>query len=239
MIKWQERSFAGKIFCPGSNCFLSSDKKIFAVITSWGANNLSPKETFEELESQYNDFADYEEKTIFMPKMMSLSSIENNIRSSVIQVNQNIYNRINKEEYTQGFELFFAIIKDEVCTFIQIGRPMVLLNREKYPLTMIGQSGGWFLPQSTAQNNLTHYAPLPSQLLGMYEDISCHPTRCKLSTGDQLIFLNRLLIPTTWFNTKQKERTLDHLSQMTAEDSPETPFWLSFTCISDAGDFSQ
>lgn len=237
MMKWQERSFAGKIFRPGPKCFLSSDKKIFAIITSWGANSLSEKEVFEELESQYNDFSDYEEKTMFVPKMMSLSSIENNIRSSIIQVNQNIYNKINKEEYTQGFELFFAVIKEEVCTFIQIGRPFILLDRKK--LTLLGQSGGWFLPKPAAENNLTHYAPLPCQLLGMYEDISCHPMRCKLSIGDRLIFLNRHLIPTTWFSTEQNQRTLDHLSQITADDSPETPFWLSFACISDEGYFSQ
>ena len=230
-MNWHDQSFAGKNFQPRPKYFLSGDKKIFAIITAWGSNSLSAAELFEELETQYNYLSDSEEKTIFVPKMMSLNSLANNIRASVIQVNQ----KINKEEYTQAFELFFGVLHESVCVFVQIGCPFILLNRKAQDLMLIGQCNKAFI----SNRNIKDSAPLPNQLLGMYEDISFHPMHYQVSEGDQMIFLNRQLIPKAWWNVDPANRKLNYLSQLATEDSPEMPFCLSFACISEDKCFSQ
>ena len=134
--------FSGEVARPGPDSYLSSNKKLLTVITPWGESALSTQTLFEDLESQYGNLTDYEEKTFFVPKMMSLTSIENNMRAGVSQVNQNLFNKLNKEEYTGGFELLYGVIHEEMCSLIQIGYPLVLLDRDD-EVGLYWMGGGW------------------------------------------------------------------------------------------------
>lgn len=222
-MKIQERSFSGKIFRPIPKCYLSSNKKLITIITPWGQEAVSTKEVFENIETQYSSLSEDIESTHPFPKMMSLTPTENNMRTAVIQTNQNIFNTINQEEYAMGFELFFATIVDNIFTFIQIGQPFILIDRPHQYLHSIGQV---IDPTLAVSKNKTT-APLPYQLLGIHEDISFHPFFFRFKPEDKLILLNRSAIPANWFKLKREERTLDKLSQQAAEDNPSVPFWLS------------
>ncbi len=221
----QERSFSGKTFRPIPKSYLSANKKLITVITPWGQEATSTQEVFESIETQYNLLSEDIESTHPFPKMMSLTPTENNMRTAVIQTNQNIFNSINQEEYSMGFELFFATIVDNILTFIQIGQPFILVDRPHQDLRGIGQSIDPSL--NVPKNKTTINTPLPYQLLGIHEDISFHPLFFRFQPEDRLILLNRNTIPTNWFTLKREERTLDNLSQQAAKDNPASPFWLA------------
>ena len=221
----QERSFSGKIFRPMPKCYLSSNKKLITVITPWGKEAASTQDVYENIENQYSFLAEDTESTHPFPKMMSLTPTENNMRTAVIQTNQNIFNNINQNEYAMGFELFFATIVENIFTFIQIGQPLILIDRPHQNLRSTGQAIDHSLNISKNQSTLN--APLPYQLLGIHEDISFHPCFFRFHPDDRLILLNRNTVPANWFKLKREERTLDHLSQQAAEDNPHTPFWLA------------
>jgi len=157
--------------------------------------------------------------------MMSLTPTENNMRTTVMQVNNNIFHHINQNEYAMGLELFFATIVEHIFTFIQIGQPFILIDRPHQYLRNIGHVLAPSLDTPTNKNAAS--PPLPHHLLGVHEDISLHSFFFRFQPTDHLILLNRNTIPTGWFHLKREERTLDNLSQKAAEDNPLTPFWLA------------
>lgn len=224
-MKMEERSFAGKNFRPKPQSYLSNNKKLITVITPWGQEAISTKEVFENIETQYSFFSEDKESTHPFPKMMSLNPTQNDMRTAVMQTNQNIFNNINQDEYSMGFELFFAAIVENIFTFIQIGQPLILIDRPHQPLRSIGHVTDTSL--STVKNQKIFIPPLPHQLLGIHEDISVHPFFFRFRPEDCLILLNRNTIPSSWFELHQEERTLDKLSQKAAEDNPHIPFWLA------------
>ena len=266
-MNWEKRSFSGKTLSPAPSCHISSDRKLLALITPWGLDNISPGNVFEELESEYNFFAEDSAKTYPFPRLVSLTETANNIRTSVIQVNNSIFHQANQEEYATGFELFYAVLHDKSCSFIQIGNPALLLDRKGRALQLIGQNAHWFWPShvsdlqggevfdllSPSNNQKQGVAPrqkkaafrpvppppLPRSVLGLYPDISFHPVSFRFEAGDRLIFLNRQGVPPHWFRPRPTGQrvTLEHLSQLAIADNPEIPFWIGFVSLSADGHF--
>ena len=222
-MRIQERAFLGKMLRPKPHSYLSSNKKLLTVITPWGQEATTPESVFESLESLYSRLSEDKESTHPFPKLTSLTPIQNDMRTAVLQTHQDIFNNINQKEYAMGFELFFATIEDNILSFIQIGQPFVLIDRPNCPLQSIGQ---------VMDTSLNYFAkpslpPLPYQLMGIQSDISFSSFFFRFHPQDRLILLSRPTIPAPWFSLKQAERTLDTLNQKAAEDSPHAPFWLS------------
>ena len=252
-MKIQERSFAGKVFRPKPACRISSNQKLITVITPWGQEAQAEGETAENIENLYNFFSEDKESTHPFPKLMSLTSVENNMRTAVTQANQQIFNSINQDEYTMGFELFFGTVVENIFTFIQIGQPLILLDRPNADLHCMGcfiepsfsalkeksretppapapapsPSPAPAPAPSPAPSSSPPPPPLPYHLLGVHEDISFHPLFFRLQPEDRLIFLSRSAVPPAWFGLKREQRTLENLSRLTAQHSPHTPFWLA------------
>ncbi len=225
-----ERAFSAKTFRPRPECHVSSNQKLAAVITPWGQSSLSTETVFEDLESRYSFFSEDTESTRPFPIMQNLSVPENDIRTTLIQVNQNIYSKINEEEYSTGFELFFVAIKGHVCVFSQVGCPIVLIDRPHQPLTLAGLLA---IDGSALFNNREYQSPLPMQLMGVHEDVSISSGYFRFNQGDRLILLNRNYVPPAWLLVKREERTLEHLSHLASQDNPQIPFWLGILNLTD------
>ena len=228
----QERSFSGKIFRPKPQCYFSSNKKLLTALTPWGQEATDPKDVFENLESLYSRLSEDKESTHPFPKLLSLSTIQNNMRTSVIQVNQDIFNSVNQEEYAMGFELCFIAIVENIVAFIQIGQPVILLDRPGYSLNSLGQVMDISLNNFVQDHPLP---PLPHQLMGIHSDISFSSFFFRFHPEDRLVLLSRSHIPAVWFSLKRKERTLDQLSQTAVQENPHSPFWLSIVDLIDKG----
>ncbi len=227
-IKLTDRSFRTQVIRPRPDSYVSGDGKLVVILTPWGDGEaLSTQSVFEEIESQYNLLSADREKTHPFSKMMSLSVQENNMRTTVRTINQQIFEGVNEEEWHCGFEIFFASIQDNICTFIQVGQPMVLIERSKNQLHCLGHSADLasFCYSSMEEEKLPA-PPLPGQLLGVYPDISFHPVSFRFSLEDSLILLSRQLIPLRWFETLKEGRDLNTLSEHARKDNPHLPFWI-------------
>jgi len=229
----QERSFMGKIFHPKPKCYLSSNKKLIAVITPWGQEAIDTKEVFEEIENQYSLLSKDKEKTRPFDILTHLTEIENDMRTTIIQVNQNIFNSSNKDEYSIGFELLFGVVSENTFTFIQVGNPLLLIDKPHQDLQSLGVVMDSSLRRHTnTLQQLGAVPPLPYQLLGVYEDISVHSYFIRFHPQDRVIFLSRNNIPSNWFRVKRENRTLDYLSAKAGEINPNLPFWLGILQLS-------
>ncbi len=223
-MRIQERAFLGKTFRPKTHFYLSSNKKLLTVLTPWGQESTSPENVFENLESLYSRLSEDRESTHPFPKLMSLNSVQNDMRTAVMQINQDIFSQVNQEEYAMGFELFFLSIVENTLSFIQIGQPFVLIDRPSSGLRSVGQ---------IMDISLNHFAspqalpPLPHRLLGIHEDISFSSFCFRFHPEDRLVLLSRNSIPASWFSLNREERIKDKLSQKAVEDQAQTPFWLA------------
>ena len=226
-MRLQERSFSGKTFRPKPDWYSSSDNKVLMALTHWGTETGNTKEIFEEIESLYCSLSEDRESTHPFPKLMSLNPIENNMRTAVTQANQTIYDRLNQETYSTGFELFFATLEKDIMTIIQIGHPIILVDSLHQTLRVVGQVTD--LNFGAKKNKQTLASPLPYQLLGTHEDILFYTFRFRFRPEDRLILLNRNSIPSNWFNCAKKDRTLEKLSTLATEDNPLIPFWMAIT----------
>ena len=240
-MKLTERSFSTKLIRPRPSSHLSSNKELIAILTEWGGHSINSKNIFDELESQYNFLSTDKESTQPFPKLISISLIENNMRSSLVQANQTLFQKINYEEYRTGFELFYATTQGHMCTVIQIGQPMMIIDRPNHILHYVGGSADrWSFsysqktapdsplntPADPASTHTNIPPPLPGQLLGVYNDIAFHPFCFRFSSEDRLILLSRHNIPSSWFTIKRKDRDLNTLSELAVKENPDIPFWI-------------
>ena len=221
----KERAFSGKIFRPKPHPYLSSNKELLTVITPWGQEAITPENVFESLESLYSRLSEDKESTHPFPKLTSLNPTQNNMRTAILQTQEDIFNNINQEEYAMGFELFFATTVDNILTWTQIGQPFLFIDRPSLGLQSIGQTMDMSLNLWTNLDRVL--PPLPYQLMGIQSDLSFSSFCFRFHPEDKLILLSRSAIPTSWFGLKKEERTLDNLSQKAAEDNPHIPFWLA------------
>jgi len=252
IMKLTERSFSTQLIRPRPAFHLNGDQKLIAVFTEWGNTSINSKTLFEELESRYHFLSSDKDSTQSFPQLISLNFVENNMRTSLLQTNQMLFKKINSEEYRSGFELFFAATEDHICTVVQIGQPMILIDRPNHILHYVGSSADrWSFSYSqhsdsypqqnplspeentTLKNQTSIPPPLPGQLLGIYEDIVIQPFRFRWSMGDRLILLSRHHIPSLWFQTKRKDRNLKTLSELAVKDNPDIPFWIGMIEFND------
>lgn len=217
----QHRSFSGKLFQPIPKYHISINKKIIIAITTWGQNNVSTLDILQNIETIYTAFTNDKEYTHPFPIMLSLNTIENNIRTTIAQINKDIFEAINQTEYSTGFELFFGTITENIFTFTQIGQPLILNNQSDKNLYSIGQN---ISPALCTPHKQKTIPPLPYTLLGIYTDIAVQTFYFRFKPQDKLILLNRNAIPTSWFTLKPEERTLNNLSKLATKDNPHIPF---------------
>ena len=226
-----ERAFSANTIRPRPGCHISENQELAAVITSWGQSSLSTQAVFEDLESRYSFFSEDMESTRPFPIMQNLSIPENDMRTAIIQVNQDIYNKMNEEEYSIGFELFFVTIKRNICAFSQLGCPIVLIDRPSQALCLTSSS--LVLDGSLLFSSQGCQSPLPVQLMGVHEDVSTSSCCFRFNKGDRLILLSRSYVPPSWLSVKREERTIEHLSRLASQDNPQIPFWLGILDLTD------
>ena len=154
-------------------------------------------------------------------QMLSLSPDENNIRTALYQLNEYIFTQYNQEELTLGFEFFLAIKTTSEIIFAQVGHPQIYLSRKELSLQPIGPTLTFSTSYSQSSRSL---APLPQTALGLFPDISVWIQSLKIHPQDQFILLSRNFIPGHFFSDKQK--SLDSLSQILAQDNDSEPFWI-------------
>ena len=191
------------------------------MITPWNTDLETAQKVMQVFENIYKPLASDADSTRPFQQMLSLSPDENNVRTAVCQLNDYIFNQYNQEELTLGFELFLAIKTVGEIIFAQVGHPQIYLSRQNFSLQPIGSS----LTFSTSYSQSSHsLAPLPQTVLGLFPDIPIWIHSLKIHPQDQFILLSRNFIPGHFFSDKQK--SLNSLSQILAQDNDSEPFWI-------------
>ena len=213
------RCFPGSSFRPSPAVQCLRNQVL--VITPWNTDVETAQKVMQFFENIYKPLSSDSDSTRPFQQMHSLSPDENNIRTALRQLNEYIFNQYNQEELTLGFEFFLALKTTSEIIFAQVGHPQIYLSRQELSLQPIGPS----LTFSTSYSQSSHsLAPLPKTVLGLFPDTTIWIHSLKIHPKDQFILLSRNFIPGNFFTDKQK--SLDSLSQILAQDNDSEPFWI-------------
>ena len=217
-MKLDSRSFSGKGLRPSPAVTNSSGT--VAVATPWNTSQNNAENVIRSFNTLYDQLSQDKDSTQPFQKMISLSTNENNLRVTCMQMNSNVFSQFNQNEFQAGFEILFAVRTPTEFSFVQVGSPQVYLARKNLPLQSIGQNSSSWVDHS--RSSLT--APLPYLLLGLFPDVQIHVRSIRLQPEDQIILLSRTFIPPEFLNSSKT--SLENLAETLSQDQSSESFWM-------------
>ena len=218
----RERSFSGKTLRPAPEIHLEEDGSFGAIVTPWG-----PRSSVKRVTDMLSDFissskSDVETTSPFQ-MLTCVSPLANTLRAVVMLTNDVLYREENKNEYLSGVEMFVFARNATEFSFVQIGQPHVFLSRPGQPLIPISSQMDMSLEWSRVGNDLPS---MPQELLGLHSTSNIRVATFRPSPGDKLVFLSRNHLSPSLFQISSEQHDLESLSQLLAQEQPDSPFWL-------------
>ena len=217
-MKLNFRSFSGKGFRPSP--VVNDSSGTVSVVTPWNTSQNITEDIIRSFNTLYAQLSQDKDSTQPFEKMISLSTNENNLRVTCMQVNNNVFSQFNQNEIRLGFEVLFGVKTPTEFIFVQVGNPQVYLARENLPLQLIGKNSS--LTTDYSESSLS--APLPHSLLGLFPDLQMHIRSVRLQPEDQIILLSRTFVPPEFLNCA--EISLESLAEKLSQDQSSESFWL-------------
>ncbi len=220
-MKFEERSYSGKIFRPRPEIYFSDETKLLIVATPWGTRS-GAKKVIQIIVDFFTASTQDMEATSPFEKLSCLSSEANALRTAALIANDKIYREENKSEFVVGVELFAASIEKNDVVWLQVGHPNILLARQRRGLVPLGSHVDLSLDMSGGNRILP---PLPSQLMGL--DPTCNITigSFRPQLNDILMFVSRSAMSERLYLLNQDEWNLAAVSRALAENHPDLAFW--------------
>ena len=141
---------------------------------------------------------------------------------SVILSSEKIFRKFNKTEYTSGFEIFAASVKNDQFVYVSCGQPNLIFCKKgigAFPLVVNHDLNFQTAP-------MDFQSPLPSQLLGIGQHPPLNIGNQKVEPGDFCIAVSRSYVPPELFAADVNSLDLSSVSQILANENPDVPFWL-------------
>lgn len=193
----------------------------FGVCFSWGEIDLTNK-VLENVRFFIDAFLNQSEITNPFGYDVSLSGLENALKSGAALANDVIYRLVNKVNLSAGIECVLVAKKGREIAILQIGQPHVLLKRQNIITPLLTSLD--FLPEDLSSGLF-----IPHRLLGINK--TCYPHICSfaLQPEDELIFLAHTFIPFSLLGDHRSNKPfiLKDIFQDIVMTSPQSPFWIS------------
>jgi hypothetical protein len=136
--------------------------------------------------------------------------------------NDLIYNEENKSEYISGLELLVIARTQYEMACVQIGMPMILLDRPQRALGPLCVQNDLATEFSFGSRLL---APLPNLLLGSESSSDFSVFSFRPAPQDRLVLISRSSLPASLYTLPPSDRNLDKISQLLSKDDGDLPFW--------------
>ncbi|NQY99536.1 MAG: hypothetical protein HRT45_02580 [Bdellovibrionales bacterium] len=221
-MKFDERSYSGKLFRPSPILHIEKDASLIIVATPWGHRS-GAKKVVENIVDLYLSSQSDGEATSALDKMTSLSQAANNLRSCVQLANKVLYQEDNKAEYESGLEIFVGTILGGEFSFIQIGQPQVFLLRESYPIAPLATNVDLSVSLSPPGKML---APIPATLMGLEPQVNLSVHSYGIQDGDRIALLSRSFATSRFLSMDSSDANLDSMTDELVKQDQHMPFWL-------------
>ncbi len=220
-MKFEERSYSGKIFRPRPEVYFSEENRLLIIATPWGARSAA-KKVVQIIVDYFTSALQDMEATSPFERLTCLSPLANNLRIGAMLANDRLFREENKSEYVAGVELFAASIEKNDVEWLQIGHPNVLLGRQGKGIIPLGSHVDLALDIARGSKTLS---PMPSQLLGL--DFTCNLIigSFRPQNGDKLILVSRSAMTERLYLLNEQQWNLNVMSQALSENHGELAYW--------------
>ncbi|MGE3680864.1 MAG: hypothetical protein AB7G93_03985 [Bdellovibrionales bacterium] len=221
-MKFEERSYSGRLFRPMPEVHIEDDGSLGVIATPWG-NRQAAKKVIEILRDYVLSARQDLEATSPFQILTCLSPLANSIRAAMMLSNDSLYREENRVEHSVGVEvLVFAHQLGELA-FAQVGHPSLFLARSRLP----------WLPLAVQLDLATELSPppemlppLPHNLIGVHTTTNMNISSVKTQPGDKLILLSHSVISASLFSMPGDQTGIDSISEVLSQAYPDLPFWL-------------
>lgn len=221
MAKFESRSYSGKTLRPKPDVYFDEDQSLFIIATAWGAPE-SASQAISIITDYFATAHDDLEITSPFPLQSCLTPTENYLRVAALLTNESLYREANAEEYQNGLEILALYYTERECAFIQVGQPSCILSRKGQHLFPLSSQMDLAMEVGAEQTA----SPLPGNLLGLDPSAYIEVKSFRPRPGDELFFISRSELSGRLFSLPEKERNLDRMTEVLAQDDEDQPFWL-------------
>ena len=208
MSLFKEQSYRGSLFIPHPEVFVDEIEGDLIVATSWGSSRTA-KLVIEKIRNACSN-------------QLNSLSLPQRLRKAALLANHFLYEEENAKEYRSGVELFLAKKEKGKLMWLQIGHPVLYLDRKNQSLTQLGKTSG--LSQLEGEKQL-HY--LPKNILGGFAEPDIHFGDFSIKKEDRIFLINRAFIPESVQSLSYEQRSLESISQFLAKENEDMPFWIA------------
>lgn len=223
-MNWSERSYSGNLFRPRPEILFDQKGQILVVATPWGPRSTA-KRAIQLIQNHILSSLQDNEATSPFGRLDCLIPIANDVRIAIQLVNESIFNEENKNEFISGIELFVLVKTKNIVSWAQVGTPSLFLIHPTMGPQPLGPNQDLSYEYSQHTDQATT-SPLPSKLLGIYEQCDFTVESMHVDATQNLILLSRSNIPFSKLPAHEAPYLLDAWAKSLSQDSPETPFWI-------------
>ncbi len=221
-FSFSERPFSGSTFRPRPEIYLDAETQTLIVATPWGSRE-SARRVIDRMRDYLSIAREDGEATSPFERLSCLSTHANRLRIATLLANESLYREENKSEYHSGVEIFAGILEDDEFVWLQTGNPQVLLSRSgRKPLPLGSQID---LSFDLSEGSIL-LPGLPAQMLGLDSSLNLSLNSFRARPGDKVALVSHSHLPEGVYSLNDSQVTLDTLSRLIANASPNHAFWV-------------
>lgn len=195
---------------------LNESAGLFLLGTSYGDPNLM-NVLFDEWEREYLSANQDLDVTSPFPKLTVLDGVANRIYTTILFINEFIYNQYNRDEYTEGFELAVIQKFNSRLYWAQIGFPLMFLNTKENVIPIDSNFGFRSKTPNLAPN-------IPSALVGIERSINFKVETINIKGSEELFFVKSTTLPGEFY--QQTHLSNEDLIKVLHKTAPNQGAWL-------------
>ncbi len=222
-MNFSNLGYRGQFIQLAPSARLVAESHFFMLGTSYGNPSLIEK-IFDECQREYLAANQDFDVTSPFAKLTCLDGIANRIYTTMLFLNDYIYNTYNKNSYIEGFEFLILQKINHKIYWSQIGWPHIFF---------ISNNNLFGLDHSLGQRSVKpNEAPtLPNALLGLENSLNFRIESSNLKHGEELLFVKSETLPSNFYNPKQSDN--DFLIKSIYKHNPKSGAWLGRLNFSD------
>lgn len=214
-MKFSEIGYRGKYLQIPPQCRVNSDSNFLMLGTSYGDPNLI-NNIFEEWDREYLSSNQDLDVTSPFPKLTCLDGVANRIYTTVLYLNDFIYNQYNKDEYTEAFEFVIMQKFNSRLYWAQIGWPSMFLS-SKGSISPLDSTYGF---RASSPSNAPN---IPSNLMGIERSINFRIESVNVLGDEEVFFVKSNTIPSHFY--QQIEKSNEELIKVLYQNAPDQGAW--------------
>lgn len=223
-MKFSELGYRGTFVEIAPSNRVLNESSIFMLGTSYGNPDLI-ETIFDECEREYLASNQDFDVTSPFPKLTCLDAVGNRLYTTLLFLNDYVYNLYNRNNFSEGFEFLLMQKINSKIYWSQVGWPNLFIMSKRH-IQLIDSSLG--------QRSIEQAAPnLPHSLLGIHNSLNFRIETATLKDDEELLFVKNQNLSSNFFQANASFSN-ENIIKNIFRDNANFGAWLGRLSFSDS-----